>query len=224
MFLFIFMGSYLNQDFIVGYPYKGRMVKMKEESLKMAMRSLEIESKAISDIMDYLDVDAFGKAVDVLSSCQKIITCASGTSGIAAKKFAHSLCCVERPAFFLPPAEAVHGGLGALRKEDVMVMISRGGKTVELLPIIDVCNKKGATLIALTENMDSPLAQKADIVVPFKVERESDKYNVMATSSFVIPIGIFDAMLAAIIEETGYKVEQFGLIHPGGAVGERLNK
>ncbi len=197
---------------------------MKEESLRSAIESLKIESKAIEDIIDYLDVNAFSEAVKALSSCKKVITCASGTSGIAAKKFAHSLCCIERPAFFLPPAEAIHGGLGALCKEDVMVMISRGGKTVELLPIIDVCNKKGATLIALTENLNSPLANKADIIIPFKVERESDKYNVMATSSFVITIGIFDAMLAAIIEETGYKVEQFALIHPGGAVGERLNK
>jgi D-arabinose 5-phosphate isomerase GutQ len=200
-----------------------RMIEMKEQSLKLAMESMQIESKAIADIADYLDIDAFKKAVEVLCSCNKILTCASGTSGIAAEKFAHSLCCIERPAFFLSPAKAVHGGLGGLKKEDAMVMISRGGKTVELLPIIDVCNKKGATLIAITENMESPLAKKADIIVPLKIERESDKYNVMATASFVATIGLFDAMLAAIMEETDYQLEQFGLIHPGGAVGAFLN-
>ncbi|MDD3840550.1 MAG: SIS domain-containing protein [Clostridia bacterium] len=197
---------------------------MKEQSLKMAMESLKIESKAIADIAGYLDTEAFGKAVDALSTCNKVITCASGNSGIAAKKFAHCLCCIERPGFFLSPAEAVHGGLGGLKKEDAMVMVSRGGKTVELLPIIDVCNKKGATLIGITENLDSPLGRNSDIVVPMKIEKESDKYNVMATASFVATVGLFDAMLVAIMEETGYQVEQFGLIHPGGAVGELLNK
>lgn len=196
---------------------------MKEESLRLAMESLAIESKAIAEIADYMDFDAFDKAVEVLSRCSKVITCASGTSGIAARKFAHSLCCVERPAFFLSPAEAVHGGLGGLKKDDVMIMISRGGKTAELMPIIDVCNKKEAILIAVTENRESPLAEKADIIIPLKIQKETDKYNVMATASFVATIGIFDAMLVAIMEETGYQVEQFGLIHPGGAVGVRLN-
>ena len=87
-----------------------------------------------------------------------------------------------------------------------------------------MCNKKGATLIAITENMDSPLAKNADIIVPLKIKKESDKYNVMATASFVATIGIFDAMLVAIMEETDYKLEQFSLIHPGGAVGALLNK
>jgi D-arabinose 5-phosphate isomerase GutQ len=159
-----------------------------------------------------------------LCTCNKIITCASGTSGIAAKKMAHSLCCVERDAFFMSPAAAVHGGLGGLKKDDAMIMVSRGGGTVELFPIIDVCKKKGATLIAITENLDSHLAKSADIVLPLKIERESDKYNVMATASFVATIALFDAMLVAIIEETNYQLEQFGLIHPGGAVGALLNK
>ena len=195
---------------------------MKDKTLELAKESLKIESKAISDIISYLNVESFGKAVDVLANCPKIITCASGSSGIAAKKFAHSLCCIERNAQFLSPAEAVHGGLGCVKKGDAVVMVSRGGKTVELLPIIDVCNKKGAILIAITENLDSPLAKKAQVVVPLKIEKESDKYNVMATSSFIATIAIFDAMLVAIMEETDYRLEQFALIHPGGAVGKRL--
>lgn len=195
---------------------------MKECSLRLAMESLEIESKAIADIANYIDIDAFGKAVDVLSSCKKVITCASGNSGIAAKKFAHCLCCIERPGFFLSPDEAVHGGLGGLELEDAMVMVSRGGKTAELLPIIDVCKTKGATLIGITENLESPLGKRADVVLTLKIERESDKFNVMATSSFVATIGLFDAMLVAIMEETNYELKRFALIHPGGAVGEQL--
>ncbi len=196
---------------------------MKNQALQRAKKSFVVESNVISHISENLDIKQFSKAVDVLSTCPKIITCASGTSGIAARKFAHSLCCIERNAQFLSPAEAVHGGLGCVKKGDAVVMVSRGGKTVELLPILDVCNQKSATLIALTENLDSPVAKKAQIVVPFKVKEETDKYNVMATSSFIATIAIFDAMLVAIMEETDYKLEQFALIHPGGAVGEELN-
>lgn len=189
----------------------------------MARASLEIESQAISDIAGYLDFEVFGEVVRVLSTCPKIITCASGSSGIAAKKFAHSLCCIERNAQFLCPAEALHGGMGCIKKEDAVIIVSRGGKTAELLPVIDVCNKKGAILIAITENLNSPLAEKAQIVVQLKIEKESDKYNVMATASFIATVAVFDAMLVAIMEETDYKLEQFSLIHPGGAVGKRLN-
>ncbi|MDI9606274.1 MAG: SIS domain-containing protein [Bacteroidota bacterium] len=197
---------------------------MNEKTLQLAKESLRIECKAIEDIIDYLDVDKFGEAVDALSSCPKIITCASGSSGIAAKKFAHSLCCIERNAQFLSPAEAIHGGMGCIKKGDAVVVVSRGGKTAELLPIIEVCNIKGAILIGITENLESPLAKKAQITVPIRVEKESDKYNTMATASFIVTVALFDAMLVAIMEETGYQLEQFALIHPGGAVGKRLNK
>jgi D-arabinose 5-phosphate isomerase GutQ len=197
---------------------------MNNKSFQMAIRSLEIESKAISDIIDYLDKESFLKAVEVLSSCPKIITCASGSSGIAAKKFAHSLCCIERNAQFLSPAEAIHGGMGCMKKGDAVVMVSRGGKTAELLPIIEVCNKKEVLLIGITENLSAPLAKNSQIVVPMKIEKESDGLNIMATASFVATIAIFDAMLASIMEITGYSLEQFALIHPGGAVGSRLNE
>ena len=197
---------------------------MKPESLQQARQSLAIERDEVQRVLDDLDPVAFGRAVDVLARVPRIMTCASGSSGIAAKKFAHSLCCIERGAMFMPPCEAVHGGLGGLKREDALVMVSRGGKTAELLPVIDVCRKKGATLIAVTENLASPLAQAADIVLALRIGRESDKYNFMATSSFVATIAIFDALLAALIEETDYTREMFGLIHPGGAVGDMLKK
>ena len=197
---------------------------MKDKSFQLAKESLEIESKAIASITGYLDEKNFANAVDILSPCPKIITCASGSSGIAAKKFAHSLCCIERNAQFLSPAEALHCGMGCIKKGDAVVMVSRGGKTAELLPVVDVCNKKEAILIAITENLGSPLAEKAQIVVALKIEMESDKFNVMATASFIATVAIFDAMLVAIMEETAYRLEQFSLIHPGGAVGNRLHQ
>lgn len=194
------------------------------KSIEMARQSLEIEATAVKDVLDKMDWVAFQKATEALSKCDKIITCASGSSGIAAKKFAHTLCCIERPAQFLPPCEAMHGGLGAVQKGNVVVLVSRGGKTAELLPVLDVSIKKGATVIGVTENMDSPIAKQSDIVLPMHIERESDKYNMQATSSYIATIALFDALICAVMEETDYKKEQFALIHPGGAVGERLNK
>lgn len=196
----------------------------KKKIIEVAKKSICIEREAIADILEYFDEERFYEAVKVLSNCPKIITCASGSSGIAARKFSHSLCCIERNAQFLSPAEAVHGGMGCMKKGDAVVMVSRGGKTAELLPIIDVCNKKEVILIGITENLTSPLAEKSNIVIPIKISKESDKYNVMATSSFIATVAIFDAMLVAIMEETNYQLEQFALIHPGGAVGNRLNK
>ncbi len=196
---------------------------MKETTMDRARASLEIEMRAVSDVLEKMDWERFCRAVDVLSHCDRIITSASGSSGIAAKKFAHTLCCIERPAQFLPPCEAIHGGLGAIQKGNVVVLVSRGGKTAELLPVLDVALKKEAVVIGVIENMDSPIAKNADIVLPLHIERESDKYNMQATSSFVASIALFDALICAIMEETDYKKEQFALIHPGGAVGERLN-
>ena len=198
--------------------------RRKETIIERGMESLKIEAAAISEIIDYLDIDRFYEAVEVLSSCPKIITCASGSSGIAAKKFSHSLNCIEKNAQFLSPALAIHGGMGCMKAGDAVVMVSRGGKTAELLPIIDVCRKKGVILIGVTENLESPLAGSSQIVIPMKIKKESDPLNVMATTSFVVTIAIFDALLAAIMEVTGYQLAQFALIHPGGAVGNRLNK
>lgn len=196
---------------------------MKNTSYKAALLSVEREREAVENALSRISEEDFSRAVDLLANCPRIMTSASGSSGIAAKKFAHSLCCIERGAMFMPPCEAVHGGMGGIKREDVMVMVSRGGKTSELLPLIDVVTKKGASLIAITENPDSPLAKAASVVLLMNVGKESDPLGLMATSSYVQTIAIFDALLAALIEETGYTAEQFGLIHPGGAVGEHIN-
>ena len=196
---------------------------MKKEAAIRAAESVRIEQEAVANMLGCAQSDAFQKAVDLLARTDRVMTCASGTSGIAAKKLAHSLCCIDIGAMFMPPCEAVHGGLGALKKGNVMVMISRGGKTAELLPVIAACGKREAGLIAITENMDSPLARAADIILPLFVERESDKYNMMATASYMATIALCDALLVALMEETDYKKEQFAPIHPGGAVGRMLN-
>ena len=197
---------------------------MIEKAWLAAQRSITIEADAIRQVAHYLDKAAFANAVDAIARAERVITCASGSSGAATMKLAHSLCCIERPAKFMSPAEAVHGGLGCVQPGDVVIMVSRGGKTIELLPIIDVVKKKQATLVALTENLDSPLGKKADILLPMRIQQESDRLNAMATASYMVTVAIFDALLCALIEETDYTAEQFAMIHPGGAVGERLNQ
>ncbi len=197
---------------------------MKNEALKAAKAAFDIEAAEICRAKEVMDWDAFAKAVEVLAKAERIGTAGCGHSGICCTHFAHSLCCVERPARFISPAEAVHGAMGFIQKGDVMVLASRGGKTAELIPIMNIARTKGATIISITERMDSPLAEGSDIVIPMKVELETDKYNSQSTSSFVALASVFDALQTALIEETGFVNEQFALTHPGGAVGERLNK
>ena len=196
---------------------------MIKEAKERALKAFDIESNSILATKACMDWDAFEKAVEVLSKASRIATIGCGHSGIACMHFAHSLCCVERPARFISPAEAVHGATGYIQKGDVLVWASRGGKTDELFSGLDICHAKGGIVIGITENLSSPLAEKSDIVIPMKVTSETDKYNSQGTSSFIALVAVFDALQTAIIEETDYKNEQFALIHPGGAVVKRLN-
>lgn len=198
---------------------------MLSENAKNAIyQAFDIESECIKEMKDYVDDGEFTKAVELLSNAVRIGAAGSGHSGIACQHFCHLMCCVERPARFISPAEAIHGATGYLQKDDVMLFASRGGKTKELLPILDICKAKGVKVITITENLESPLALGADVVIKQHVNRETDKHNMQGTTSTTALIVLFHALQAAIIEETGYVAEQFALIHPGGAVGERLNK
>ncbi len=197
---------------------------VKKEALLAARAAYDIEAACITEMKDFFDDAQFAKAVELLSSAQRIGTCGCGHSGIICQHMAHLMCCIERPARFISPAEAVHGATGYLQKGDVMIFASRGGKTKELLPIVDICKAKGVSIISVTENMESPLAQAADVVIKQHVNRETDKWNAQGTTSTTAQSMIFHALQAAVIEQTGYQAEQFALIHPGGAVGERLNQ
>ena len=197
---------------------------MKAETRERALAAFTIESDSILATRDKMDMEAFEKAVEALCKAERIGTAGCGHSGIACMHFAHSMCCVERPARFISPAEAVHGATGYLQEGDVMVWASRGGKTDELFKILEICHVKKVTVIGVTENLASPLAEMSDIVIPMVVTSETDRYNSQGTSSFTALAAVFDALQTAVIEETGYKNEQFALIHPGGAVGKRLNK
>ena len=194
-----------------------------KEALAAARAAYDIEEACIREMKDHFDEEQFAAAVELLSNAPRIGAAGCGHSGIICQHFAHLMCCIERPARFISPAEAVHGATGFLQEGDVMVFASRGGKTKELLPIVDICKAKGVKIISVTENLESPLALAADVVLKQHVNRETDKWNAQGTTSTTALCMIFHALQAGVIEETGYRAEQFALIHPGGAVGERLN-
>lgn len=194
-----------------------------QQALDAAKRAYDIEAECILKMKDWFDEAQFSKAVELLCAAPRIGASGCGHSGIICQHFAHLMCCMERPARFISPAEAVHGASGFLQKGDVMVFASRGGKTKELFPIVDICKAKGVSIIVITENLESPLAQAADVLLKQYVNRETDKWNAQGTTSSTALCMIFHALQAAMIEYTGYQAEQFALIHPGGAVGERLN-
>lgn len=197
---------------------------MNKNTLEQVKNVFTIESECIREMEKYFDEEAFEKAVNLLKNATRIGASGCGHSGILCQHFAHLMCCIELPTRFISPAEAVHGATGYLKEGDVMLFASRGGKTKELLPILDICKAKGVSVITVTENLESPLALGADVVLKQYVNRETDKYNSQGTTSTTSLGVIFHLLQTALIEETGYKNEQFALIHPGGAVGERLNK
>ena len=196
---------------------------MRKESLDRAREAYLIEKECIETMLEYFDEQSYTAAVELLKSAERIGATGCGHSGIICQHFAHLMCCIERPARFISPAEAVHGATGFLQPGDVCVFASRGGKTKELLPILDICKKKGVKVITVTENLESPLALGADVVLKQYVNRETDKYNCQGTTSSTALAVIFHVLQTMLIEETDFQNESFAITHPGGAVGERLN-
>lgn len=186
-------------------------------------RTLRMEASSVSSLEESLDMDTMYKIVRIIARCHgKIILSGCGTSAMAARKIAHSLNCIERPALFLSPSDAIHGGLGVLQKEDILILISKGGNTAELLKMIPACKTKKAVLIGISENPGSAIAAASDIYLKICIDREPCRFNMLATASTLSVIAAFDAICIALMQETGYTKEQFAVIHPGGDVGERL--
>ena len=194
-----------------------------QEILYEINRCLTMEAESIAQLRQTLEQEAVLAAANALMNCKgKVILSGCGTSAMAARKIAHSLCCIEIPALFLSPADAVHGALGVLQREDILILISKGGNTQELVNLIPACKTKGALLIGVSENPASVIARQADIYLKVKVEQEPCRFNMLATASTLAVIATFDAICIALMQMTGYTREQFAVIHPGGAVGERL--
>lgn len=200
------------------------IMKLDNDTLQRLYDVFTIESDCIRDMRAFFDENAFAHAVRLLMSAERIGTSGCGHSGIVCQHLAHLLCCIERPARFISPADALHGAMGFLKTGDVMILASRGGKTAELLPMLDVCKKKGIFVIVITANTSSILAKGADVVIKQYVNRETDRDNAQGTTSTTSLYVLCHLLQTALIEVTGYSKQQFAVNHPGGAVGERLNK
>jgi D-arabinose 5-phosphate isomerase GutQ len=190
---------------------------------RKAVHTWSVAAKELLRLKSTIDRAAIAACVRLIGECKgRIVTAGLGTSGVAARKIAHSLSCIERPAFYLSAGDAVHGALGAVQPGDVAVLISKGGATGELLALLPGLRSKGVPIIGVTEKADSPLASASTVVIRVAVAREADEFNMLATTSTMTVVAVFDAICIALMTYTGFTREQFGVIHPGGAVGERL--
>jgi D-arabinose 5-phosphate isomerase GutQ len=181
------------------------------------------ECAAIGRLEETIDREAFARCVRAIAECRgRVLTTGCGTSAAAARKIAHTLCCIERPAVFLAPGDALHGGLGLAQRADLAVLISKGGNTREVVNLITPLQAKGVVILGVTEDAESAVGRSADLLMRVKVEREPDAFNMLATASTMAVVAVFDAICVAVMAVTGYTRRQFAVIHPGGAVGERL--
>ncbi|TFH04035.1 MAG: SIS domain-containing protein, partial [Spirochaetales bacterium] len=162
-------------------------------------------AQELARMESYLDPGTFKDVVASLAACKgRIVTSGCGTSAVAARKIAHSLSCVERPSFFLTPSDAVHGALGSVQPKDIGILISKGGNTAEIRAMLGAFQEKGVPIIAVTEHPESSLGVAARIVVPVKIEREADEFNMLATTSTMAVVAYFDAVCIAVMRETGF--------------------
>ena len=168
-------------------------------------RCIQLEAKAIDRLQETLDFFAMQKIVRLIGDCKgRIVLTGCGTSAMAARKIAHSLNCIERPALFLTPSDAVHGALGVVQPGDIVILISKGGGTHELLPLMVAAKTKQAQTIAVTENPESILGKGYDICLTVKVEAEPCRFNMLATESTLAVISTFDAICIALMQYTHY--------------------
>lgn len=193
------------------------------QSWQQATAAWNIYSEALAGLGQHLSEPQWEALLTELRGCKgKIVVTGVGTSGIAARKIAHMLACVERPAIYLNATDAAHGDLGFLRADDLMIMLSRGGNSDELTRLLPGLASRSVPLVSVTENADSAIARASRLVISTGVQREIDPLNMLATTSIVLALAIFDAACACLMSESGYSKESLLAVHPGGDVGVTL--
>lgn len=182
-------------------------------------------SESLSGLSQHLNAQIWHSLMDELRGCKgKVVVTGVGTSGIAARKVAHMLACVERPAIYLNPTDAAHGDLGFLSPDDLVIMLSRGGNSDELTRLLPGLAARNVPLVSVTENPDSEIASASRLVISTGVQREADPLNMLATTSIILVLAIFDAACACLMSESGYSKETLLAVHPGGNVGLTLRQ
>jgi len=197
-------------------------MKDSKPDLALARSVLQTEAAAILALVDRLD-ERFERAVRMLRECRgRVIVTGMGKSGIICRKLAATLSSTGTAAFFLHPAEAIHGDLGVLQADDVVLALSYSGETEELLRLLETIKRLGAKLIAMTGDESSTLAQAADVALDCRVSEEACPLNLVPTASTTAALALGDALAMALLVAKGFRQEDFATRHPGGKIGKRL--
>ena len=193
-------------------------------SLATAKRVLRIEAEAIAGLIDRLD-ERFEKAVELVYACKgRVVVTGLGKSGLIGRKLAATFSSTGTPSFFLHAGEALHGDLGMLTSDDVLVAISSSGETEELVELLESVKRLGIRLITLTANSRSTVAGASDIVLDIAVKEEACSLNLAPTASTAAALAMGDALAIALLERRGFKEEDFAALHPGGRLGKKLRR
>ena len=191
-------------------------------ALELARKVLRIEAAAILGLVERLD-GAFERAVQLLFECRgRVIVTGMGKSGIICRKIAATLSSTGTSAWFLHPAEATHGDLGAIREDDVVLALSHSGETEELIRLLESIRRIGARLIALTGHPASTLARAADVTLDCSIAKEACPMNLVPTASTTAALALGDALAMTLLVRKGFREEHFASLHPGGKLGKRL--
>lgn len=190
--------------------------------LALARKVLQTEASAILALVPRLD-ERFARAVSLLHECKgRVILTGMGKSGIICQKIAATLASTGTPAFFLHPAEAIHGDLGVIRSDDVVVALSYSGETGEVLRLLESIKRLGAKIVAITGNASSSLGKAADVSLDCSVTQEACPLNLVPTASTTAALAMGDALAMALLTEKGFKEEDFAHLHPGGELGKKF--
>ncbi len=190
--------------------------------IEQAKKVLKIEAEAISALTERIN-DSFIKAVDLICSCKgKVVVTGVGKSGLIGQKIASTLASTGTPSFFMHPAEGIHGDLGMLSRDDVVIAISNSGESDEVSQILTVVKRMGLPMIAMTGNLNSTLAKAGDTLLDISVKEEACPLGLAPTASTTATLAMGDALAVAALDKRGFKKEDFALLHPGGTLGKRL--
>lgn len=194
----------------------------KSSIIKEAKFFLDVEIDAIRRVKDLLD-ENFEKAVNLLYDCKgKVVVTGMGKSGIISKKIAATMSSTGTLAVFLHPAEGIHGDLGIVTANDVVLALSKSGETEEILTLLPSIKEIGAKIISLVGNIHSTLARESNVVIDASVEREACPLNLVPTASTTVTMVLGDALATSLIKKRGFKSQDFAVYHPGGILGKRL--
>jgi len=193
-------------------------------SLETARRVLRIEAQAIEGMLGQLD-ERFDRAVGLLFQCQgRVVVTGMGKSGLIGRKIAATFASTGTPSLFLHPAEALHGDLGMLVREDVLLAISYSGETEEIITLLDTVKRLSIPLVTLTGHPRSTLAAASDVVLDISVKEEACTLNLAPTASTTASMAMGDALAIALLERRGFGPADFAVLHPGGRLGKKLQR